>query len=138
MGDPNDDGRNELLIIFYRPDVNGVLQSHPFIIGFRGGTYRTLWGGSAASDPILEVELGDLDGDGSQEMVVLEGQGEQGQSAVSVWRWHGWGFSLLWRSAVDIYRDITLVEAPESGIQLIQVNRLWHQMDSDISRPDID
>jgi hypothetical protein len=59
------------------------------------------------------VELGDLDGDGVQELVVLEEAGEA--STVAVWRWHGWGFSLAWRSPPGSYRDLTLLPGEGGG-----------------------
>jgi poly-gamma-glutamate capsule biosynthesis protein CapA/YwtB (metallophosphatase superfamily) len=114
LGDPNDDGRGELLLALWKPDDAGVSCSHPFIIGYREGMYRILWGGSAVSDPIHEVALGDVNGDGVQELIVLDAWGEGSQSAVSVWRWHGWGFSLIWRSEGGRYRDLTLMPA-EAG-----------------------
>ena len=107
LGDPNDDGRGELLLALEKRDAGGVLRSHPFVIGYREGAYRVLWGGSAVADPIQEVELGDVDGDGVQELVVLEEQGDE--RAVAVWRWHGWGFSLVWRSPPGRYRDLVLL-----------------------------
>ena len=135
LGDPNDDGRGELLLALWKPpDADGVPgdspepssrasrlsttksqaegsveASHPFIIGYREGAYRILWGGSAVADPICEVELGDVDGDGVQELIVLEEQGEGLDRAVTVWRWHGWGFSLTWRSPPGRYRDLALM-----------------------------
>jgi hypothetical protein len=113
LGDPNDDGREELLLALYKPSgPGGGESSHPFVLGYRGGTYRVLWGGSAVSEPLLEVELGDLDGDGVQELVALE------ESAVSVWRWHGWGFALLWRSPTGSYRDLALIPQ-EGGTRII-------------------
>jgi hypothetical protein len=86
-----------------------TLRSRPFVVGYRGGDYRTLWGGSAVTDPIHEVELGDVDGDGAEELIVLEGD-DQRQRTVSVWRWHGWGFSLIWRSHPGQYWDLRLQE----------------------------
>jgi hypothetical protein len=84
------------------------MRSHPFIVGYRAGAYRVLWGGSAVVDPILEVELGDMDGDGVQELIVLEEMATG--RAVSIWRWHGWGFSLMWRSPPGKYRDLGVVQ----------------------------
>jgi len=114
LGDPNDDGRGELLLALWKQDTAGVdtagvLCSHPFIIGYREGAYRPLWGGSAVSDPIHEVELGDVDGDNVPELIVLEEQGDGLDRAVTVWRWHGWGFSLMWRSPLERYRDLALI-----------------------------
>ena len=118
-GDPNDDGRSELLLALWKPGLDGLessgsgkehtLRSRPFVVGYRGGDYRTLWGGSAVANPIHEVELGDVDGDGAQELVVLDGD-DRRQRTVSVWRWHGWGFSLIWRSHPGQYWDLKLQE----------------------------
>ncbi len=123
LGDPNDDGRGEVLLAIRKPDNSGVVKSHPFIIGFRGGIYRQIWGGSAVADPILEVELGDLDGDGIQDLVVLEERGDRLQ-AVTVWRWNGWGFQLDWRSVQARYRDLVLLPG-RSQRMIINVGREW-------------
>jgi hypothetical protein len=119
LGDPNDDGRGELLLALWKPDAQGVLRSHPFIVGFREGAYRILWGGSASVDPIREVELGDVDGDGVQDLIVLEERAD-GQ-AVTVWRWHGWGFSLAWRSSPGHFQDLVLLSTMVSQSPVIAV-----------------
>jgi hypothetical protein len=119
LGDPNDDGRSELLLALWKPDAAGVPRSHPFIIGYREGAYRILWGGSAVADPIREVELGDVDGDGVQELIVLEERGDG--CAVTVWRWHGWGFSLMWRSPPGRYRDLALITGGADHPPIISV-----------------
>ena len=106
LGDPNDDGRGEILLALGKQDAEGEMRSHPFIVGYRAGAYRVLWGGSAVVDPILEVELGDVDGDGEQELIVIEER--NAGRAVSVWRWHGWGFGLMWRSPPGTYQDLVL------------------------------
>ena len=109
LGDPNNDGREELLLALWKRDESGVPRSHPFIVGYRGGTYRELWGGSPVAASIHEVELGDVDGDGVQELIVLEEQGSDSECAVTLWRWNGWGFSLVWRSASGRYQNLVLV-----------------------------
>lgn len=124
LGDPNDDGRGELILALRKPDSEGVLRSHPFIVGYRSGTYRLLWGGSAVADPIIEIELGDVDGDQVQELIVLEDR-DQGAS-LSVWRWHGWGFSLFWRGPSGHYHDLVLVPAADSKQLTITIAADWH------------
>jgi hypothetical protein len=119
LGDPNADGRGEILLALWKRGLDGLEEpslekegeerSRPFIIGYRGGIYRTLWGGSAVSRPIHEVELGDLDDDGLEDLVVLEGDDPE-ERTVAFWRWHGWGFSLIWRSEPNVYRDLVLTE----------------------------
>jgi hypothetical protein len=124
LGDPNDDGRWEAILALWKPDETGVMRSHPFIIGYRKGIYRDIWGGSAVADPIYELELGDVDGDGTQELIVLEATGQAGQRAVTVWDWHGWGFSLRWRSDPGYYRDLVYTPAAASHPSFVAVSVL--------------
>jgi hypothetical protein len=87
--------------------------SQPFVIGYRNGVYRDLWGGSPVEDPILEVEVSDVDGDGVQELVAIEAPIDDSARYVTVWRWHGWGFSLLWRSPPAAYHDLLVLPAAD-------------------------
>lgn len=114
LGDPNDDGRNEILLAIEKTDLSGNSTYHPFIIGYRGGIYRLLWGGSAVSDPLLEVEVGDLDGDGRDELSAIEASDDGIARHVTVWRWHGWGFSLVWRSPAGNYHELMILPAEET------------------------
>jgi len=124
LGDPDDDGRFELMLALQKPDGIEGTSSHPFIIGFRGGSYKDVWGGSAVADPIRELELGDLDADGVQELVVLEERGDGSRQAVTVWRWNGWGFSLEWRSSEGRYQDLVLLTG-ENGKSIISLGEVW-------------
>ena len=110
LGDPNQDGRYEALLAVDKAEGT----SQPFVVGYRGGTYHDLWGGSAVHAPILEVELGDLDGDGLEELAAIEAAPEGSARYLTLWRWHGWGFSLVWRSPPGEYRDLILLPA-ENG-----------------------
>jgi poly-gamma-glutamate capsule biosynthesis protein CapA/YwtB (metallophosphatase superfamily) len=106
LGDPDWDGRPDLVAIFWKADKAGVLRSHPFLIRQNGGRYEEVWGGSAVSEPIWEVEVTDLNGDGLDELVVLAmAPGGEGQT-ISVWEWHGWGFSREWRSAPSSFENL--------------------------------
>lgn len=113
LGDPNDDGRFEIMLAIWQADADGIEWSQPYIVGHRGGEYRLLWGGRAVFDPIQEIEVGDVDGDGTEELVVLETRHTSGKQAVSIWRWAGWSFSLVWRIEEGHYRGLALhVEEP--------------------------
>jgi len=118
LGDPNNDGRYEMLISLRKLDEREISRSQPYIIGYRGGIYKLLWGGSALSTPITEVALGDVNGDGAQELIDLEEQ-PGGLKTVGVWRWHGWGFSLVWRSPAGKYTNLRLA-CPKPG-ELFQI-----------------
>jgi hypothetical protein len=108
LGDPNHDGRFEVVLA-----VDSADGSQPFIVGYRGGRYHDLWGGSPVSDPIFEVELADLDGDGLEELAAIEAGPDASARHVTVWRWHGWGFSLVWRSPPGNYHDLVILPAEE-------------------------
>ncbi|MBE0695515.1 MAG: CapA family protein [Anaerolineaceae bacterium] len=110
LGDPDGDGRDDLVLALEKPDKKGVVQSHPFVIGYRGGVYRTVWGGSPVRDPIKEVELADINGDGQTELLVLEEERGGKGRAVTLWHWHGWGFSLDWRSEYAQYENLAAIE----------------------------
>lgn len=139
-GDPNDDGREEIIVAFDKISTPGSglakLQSHPFLIGYRGGEYREVWGGSAVSEPIREVALGDLNGDRLQELVVIEDRcaaGDQSEAAcwdrcelqsIAVWGWNGWGFSRLWRSEIGKLHSLEILTDAD-GEQYFTVVRSW-------------
>lgn len=122
LGDPNDDGRYEVLLVMNKPEAGGGLRNHPFIIGYRGGSYQTVWGGSAVGNPILEAELANVDDDPAEELIVLEVVGDGGETAVSIWDWHGWGFSRAWRGPEGWYRDLQVQGGAEPVIS-VQVVR---------------
>lgn len=113
LGDPNDDGRGELVLALWQRDAEGHERSQPYIVGHRAGEYGVIWGGRPVSAPILELALGDVDGDNAQELVVLE-QAPEG-ARLAVWRWQGWNFSLFWRSEAGPYEELRLVRADDGG-----------------------
>jgi poly-gamma-glutamate synthesis protein (capsule biosynthesis protein) len=118
-GDIWNDLRQEVILAMWKDDKAGVPRSHPFIMGHRHGRYDLLWGGSAVAAPIRDLDIGDVDGDGQNELVVLEGTYDDPVDAparfITVWRWNGWGFTLLWRSAEGQYDSLQLLDVHEEG-----------------------
>ena len=106
LGDPNNDGRYEILLALHRPDAAGILRSQPYIIGYRGGRYDLLWGGRPVNDPIRELVVGDVDDDGLQELAVIEELADGRGLVLSIWRWSGWAFTLRWRSEPGNYHGL--------------------------------
>jgi len=80
---------------------------HIILIGWRGGQYREVWAGSALAEPVRSFAAADLNGDGYQYLVTLEGnyadsrlsqlffEGPAPARALKVWEWNGFGFTVV-------------------------------------------
>lgn len=133
LGDPNHDGRTDIIAALWKNDQHGSLLSHPYIFAHRGGRVKLIWGGSAVTYPIHELTLADLDGDNQQELIVLESAeaGDDRTAALrtlSVWDWQGWHYSLRWRSEPGYYHNLRFIpatgeEESSSGFLMIEVDR---------------
>ncbi len=86
---------------------------------------REIWAGSALPAPLLALEVGDVDGDGRNEVVTLEGDyltGRDGPAArVDVWSWNGFGFTLAHRSPLGIFHQLRLTDVSGDGIPDVAV-----------------
>ena len=123
LGDPNDDGRYEIMLAIWQKDADGHERSQPYIIGHRGGQYDLLWGGRPVADPIQELVVADVDGDGTDELVVIEELADGSAQALSVWRWAGWTFTLVWRSEYGEYSDLLFIDDQEPLISIVSDSR---------------
>jgi hypothetical protein len=97
----------------------GSLRNHLFVYGWRDAAWQHLWCSSPVADPIAELAVGDVDGDGSNELVVLEGSYETPDAPaahVSVWSWNGWGFTLQWRGPGGVWHHLMLQDVTHDGI----------------------
>ena len=96
---------------------------HLILLDPRDG--REIWAGSALPTPLLALVVGDVDGDGREEVVTLEGEygtGRDGPAThVNVWRWNGFGFTLQYRSPPGTFRQLRLTDADNRGILDIAV-----------------
>ena len=113
FGDADEDGRPELMFTMWKNDGKddaGQYRSHPFVYGWRRDAFRPVWAGSALADPIREFALSDFDHDGHNELVVLEGNYADAwhdpARYVTVLRWNGWGYELLYRGPLGQYSSL--------------------------------
>jgi hypothetical protein len=119
ISDLNQDGQPELAILLWRdfaPWPIDAWLAHPgrindfhdqekrschlILIGWRGDSFVELWAGSALVDPLLDFTTADINGDGDNELIAMEGRYDglrDTAHAVTTWEWNGFGFSLLAR-----------------------------------------
>ena len=124
LADADNDGRIEIVFALWKPfvpwpidrfyntsspiaenqDAAG-LSSHLFLYHWDGERCRPAWCSSALADPIREFAIRDEDGNGENELVVLEGSYAEPHHTparyTTLWCWNGWGFSLLSRDATE-------------------------------------
>ena len=72
------------------------MSCHLILVGWDGSKYREVWAGSSLVAPVFNIRAADLDGDGRQELITIEGQydNEKQSGDLTVWDWSGFGFRL--------------------------------------------
>lgn len=124
LGDPNQDGRFEVTMLLWKQDTPGApVTTHPFILGYRGGQYKVIWGGSATLAWVQALGVADVDGDSQDELVTIERDADASpcdeRSRVVVMKWNGWGFTRQWASHYGQYNDLAFLQPEGSSIPLI-------------------
>ena len=129
IGDLNRDGLDEAILLVWRayrpwpvdkfmPSGGRIKEFHDqkgescqiILIGWSRGDWRELWAGSGLASPVEQLGVADLDGDGWQELAALEKPYDSSASEgeLTVWRWLGFGFSLMDRLEGTI-QQVTVV-----------------------------
>lgn len=90
-------------------DSQGI-SSHIILIGWKKDHWGEVWAGSALARPVQQFDAVDLNGDGRQELVVVEGSYKtvniQPARSLAVWKWDGFGFELVSRIEKPVYRFV--------------------------------
>jgi hypothetical protein len=91
---------------------------HLIVLDARDG--RQVWAGSALPAPLVGLEAGDVDGDGHDELVTLEGDYATGRNGpanhIDIWGWNGFGFTLEWRSPPGAMHQLCLTDVDGDSI----------------------
>ncbi len=120
LGDPNQDGRFEVLMLLWKQDAPGdPVTTHPFILGYRNGQYKVIWGGSATPAWVQAVAVGDFDGDNLDELATVERDPDalpcDPRYRVVVMKWNGWGFTRQWTSEYGHYDQVAALRRDDLG-----------------------
>jgi hypothetical protein len=141
FGDLDRDGSPEAAILLWRPfqpwPVDRWLPHGGRIAGFHDGQgdschvilvgrtpsgYDELWAGSALSNPITAFAPADLDGDGLQELVTIEGKyaqtGATAARRLKVWEWNGFGFTVV-SSLEGAFSGLALRQAEDGRLVIL-------------------
>jgi hypothetical protein len=141
--DLNHDGVPEATLLVKRPfapwpvdrvlPYGGYIQSHQdpegfsshiILIGWKKDHWGELWAGSALARPVRLFQAFDIDQDGRQELVVLEGsytdRDPQSAADLAVWKWNSFGFDLVSRLDMPVSRFIGVTTENNTALILMQ------------------
>ncbi len=94
---------------FWIKENDMSVKNHFFVFDFIDETMRPIWQSSNLEAPNCEFVFADIDGDGKNDLIVIEGDYSQKPKCngnyVAVWKWNGWGFSNEWRSEKGNFSD---------------------------------
>lgn len=78
------------------------IKNHFFIFDWKNGKIQPVWQSSNLDAPNCQILVDDINADGENELIVLEGDYADAPDCkgkyVAVWKWGEWGFGNEWRS----------------------------------------
>jgi len=87
---------------FWVKENDMSVKNHFFVLDFINGEIKQIWGSSNLAEPNCKFQIADIDNDGKNDLIVIEGDYSQKPKCsgnyVAVWKWNDWGFSNEWRS----------------------------------------
>ncbi|MBU0648941.1 CapA family protein [Patescibacteria group bacterium] len=104
---------------FWIEEDDPSVKNHLFVYDYINNEVVPIWQSSNLDQPNCEFDFQDIDNDGNEELVVIEGEYAEDficeGKHVAVWQWNGWGFSLVWRSPAGDYADLQLEKINGAG-----------------------
>ena len=101
------------------------VKNHFFVLDFVGDEMKQVWGSSNLVEPNCEFQIVNIDNDGKNDLIVIEGDYSQkpkcGGNYVAVWRWNDWGFSNEWRSDKGNYANLEIEKIDEKSYIVVDI-----------------
>lgn len=86
--------------------------NHFFIYHYIDGKFKPIWGSSNLDQPNCKFVVRDINYDGKNELITLEGKYQDYPNChgkdLAIWQWNGWGFNNLWRSSNGKFSDFKI------------------------------
>lgn len=97
---------------FWIKENDMSVKNHFFVFDLANGTMKPIWGSSNLGVPNCEFRIADIDVDGKNDLITIEGDYAQKpackENYVAVWKWNGWGFSNEWRSEKGNFSNLEI------------------------------
>lgn len=138
IADTTSDGQMEIALSVWKSGSYGTskpfwvseedksVKNHFFVFGFKDQKIQPIWQSSNLSRPNCEFIIADVNGDGMDELVVIEGEYSSdficSGKYLAVWSWQEWGFYNDWRSEAGEYEGALSQEYLD---QIIEVSKFW-------------
>ena len=108
LKDSNNDGLPELNLLvwkkgsfgeskpFWVTEEDKSIKNHLFVYKLKEGALKPIWQSSNLDNPNYYIEFSDLNEDGENELIAIEGSYSNTKERwITFWKWNGWGFSRI-------------------------------------------
>lgn len=102
---------------FWIKENDPSVKNHFFVFDLRDNDMKPVWQSSNLPAPNCRIAFYDLDADGKNELIALEGDYIQIPDCkgeyISVWKWNEWGFINEWRSEKGEFGKVGIKDTEE-------------------------
>jgi len=104
---------------FWIEENDMSIKNHFFIFNLIDDTIKQIWGSSNLTRPNCEFKIADIDNNGKNDLIVIEGdyleKPKCSGNYVAVWKWNDWGFSNEWRSEKGNFSNMEIEKNNEKN-----------------------